>query len=102
MENHYNRIYWQIQRLYRIRNEIAHSALQEETSLVVYIEHLNDYLSSYISEIVSCITDRGISSLEETLRLIKDNCDVFFEFCKNNDTNMFQNTIFATGIISLI
>lgn len=48
IENHYNRVYWQIQRLYRIRNEIAHAALQEQTSLIVYIEHLNDYLSTYI------------------------------------------------------
>lgn len=50
VQNHYKRVEWQIQRLYRIRNEITHAALQEETSLVVFIEHLYDYLSTYISE----------------------------------------------------
>lgn len=102
VQNHYNRVSWQIQRLYRIRNEIAHSALQEKTSLIVYIEHLNDYLSSYISEIVTCITEKGFNSLEEALCLIKNNCDVFFDFCKNHDTAAFEETVFATGIISLI
>lgn len=63
IDNHYNRIYWQVQRLYRIRNEIAHAALQERTSLVVYIEHLNDYLSTYIAEIVTCISEKRMGSL---------------------------------------
>ena len=50
IENHYRHIYWQIQRLYRIRNEIAHAALREQVSLIVYLEHLYHYLSTYISE----------------------------------------------------
>lgn len=72
IENHYNRINWQIQRLYRIRNEIAHAALRESTSLIVYIEHLNDYLSTYIAEIVTYITDKRLNTFEEALCYIRE------------------------------
>lgn len=40
IENHHRKIEWQVQRLYRFRNEVAHTALQENTSLIIYIEHL--------------------------------------------------------------
>ncbi|MBQ3252192.1 MAG: hypothetical protein IJB02_03000 [Oscillospiraceae bacterium] len=102
IENHYNRVNWQIQRLYRIRNEIAHAALQEQTSLIVYIEHLNDYLSTYISEIVTCISDKKLLSFEEALCSIKDNYDVFIALYKDNDKNTIKNDVLSTGIISLI
>lgn len=44
--NYHQHISWQIQRLYRIRNEIAHSATIDKTSLTIYTEHLFDYLST--------------------------------------------------------
>lgn len=73
VKNHHDRVQWQIQRLYRVRNEIAHAALQNETSLVPYIEHLYDYLATYITEIVSCICVYQEGTVEEALAHIKDN-----------------------------
>ena len=102
IENHYNRVNWQIQRLYRIRNEIAHAALQEQTSLIVFIEHLNDYLSTYISEVVTCITDKNLDTFEEALCSIKDNYDVFVALYKTNDKGVLRADVLSTGIISLI
>lgn len=102
VENHYKRVEWQIQRLYRIRNEIAHAALQEQTSLVVYIEHLYDYLSTYISEILTCLCDKGQNSLEEALCSIRDNYDVFMEFAKGGEQEILENTVLRTGIIDLV
>ena len=102
VENHYNKIRWQIQRLYRIRNEIAHAALQEKNSLIVYIEHLYDYLSVYISEIVTCLVENRQTSIEEALCSIRDNYDVFLSFVQEKEDFILKRTVLKTGIINLI
>ena len=102
VKNHHDRIEWQIQRLYRIRNEIVHSALQNETSLIMYIEHLYDYLSTYITEIVTCISERQESTLEETLAVIKDNYDVFIAFMEKGEYQLVVEKVLKVGVINLI
>lgn len=102
IENHYRHIYWQIQRLYRIRNEIAHAALREQASLIVYLEHLYHYLSTYISEIVTCLSEKKLETMEEALCLIKDNYDVFMALSDESDCDLLENNVLETGIIDLI
>lgn len=102
VENHYRRVNWQIQRLYRIRNEIAHAALHEQTSLIVYIEHLYDYLSTYISEIVTYLVDRNFPTMEEALCLIKDNYEAFLAIANSPDNLPIYDGPLASGIINLI
>lgn len=102
VENHYRRVNWQIQRLYRIRNEIAHAALHEQASLIVYIEHLYDYLSTYISEIVTYLVDRNFSTMEEALCLIKDNYEAFLAIANSPDNLPIYDGPLASGIINLI
>lgn len=102
IKKHYDRISWQIQRLYRIRNEIAHAALREQNLLITYVEHLYDYLSTYISEIITCMIDNDLNSIEEVLSLIKDNYDVFVAYANNKENDILQDTILRTGIINLI
>ena len=102
VKNHHNRVEWQIQRLYRIRNEIVHSALQNETSLIMYIEHLYDYLSTYITEIVTCLSERREGTLEEALAVIKDNYDVFIAFMEKNEYKLINEKVVNTGVINLI
>lgn len=102
VENHYKRVNWQIQRLYRIRNEIAHAALREQSSLIVYIEHLYDYLSTYISEIVTCLSERGFKTIEDALCSIKDNYDVFIALVDSPDKSLVENSVLVTGIIDLL
>lgn len=102
ISNHYNKVRWQIQRLYRIRNEITHTALREQTSLMVYIEHLYDYLSKYIAEIVTCINEKGYSTLEEALAYIVDNYNCFIELSKEKDKKTSLAQLFETGVISLL
>lgn len=102
VKNHHDRVEWQIQRLYRIRNEIVHSALQNETSLIMYIEHLYDYLSTYITEIVTCISERREGTLEEALAVIKDNYDVFIAFMEKNEYHLINEKVLKTGVINLI
>ncbi|MBQ4060335.1 MAG: hypothetical protein IJD40_15610 [Lachnospiraceae bacterium] len=102
VKNHFRRVEWQIQRLYRIRNEIAHAALQEKTSLLVYIEHLYDYLTVYITEIVTCLCEKQTDSIEEALCLIKDNYEVFIAFVENEEEHILKRTVLKTGVIDMI
>lgn len=102
VKTHHDMVKWQIQRLYRIRNEIAHAALQNETSLITYIEHLYDYLSTYITEIVSCIGARNVGSLEEALAMIKDNYELFLSFAGDKHNSLVKETVLKTGIIDFL
>ena len=76
----------------------THSALQEQTSLVVYIEHLHDYLSTFISGIVTCISEKRVSSLEEALCSIRDNYDVFISPYQEHDIGLLQGDIFLLAL----
>ena len=100
--NHHDRVEWQIQRLYRIRNEITHAALQNETSLIPYIEHLYDYLATYITEIVSCIYTKKKDTIEEALMHIKDNYDIFLSYADSKHDDCLKETILKTGVIELV
>ena len=102
VKNHHDRVEWQIQRLYRIRNEIVHSALQNETSLITFIEHLYDYLSTYIAEIVTCISQENKATLEEALVAMKDNYDVFMALIDQNEQMIIEENVMKTGVINLI
>lgn len=102
VKNHHDRVEWQIQRLYRIRNEIVHSALQNETSLITFIEHLYDYLSTYIAEIVTCISQENKETLEEALVAMKDNYDVFMALIDQNEQMIIEENVMKTGVINLI
>lgn len=104
IQAHYKTVRWQLQRLYRIRNEIAHSALRDQSSLIIYIEHLDDYLTSYITEIVTCLSEKNINSIESAQCLIKDNYEVFIESIqnKNSKDHPMLHQFIKTGIIDLL
>lgn len=101
IKNHYEKVRWQIQRLYRIRNEIVHSALQERSLLLVYIEHLYDYLSKYIAEIVTCVDENKYETIEETLCHIKGNYELFDSLSKDDRSKSLLSDILDTGVIDL-
>lgn len=102
VKNHHDRVEWQIQRLYRIRNEIVHSALQNETSLIIYIEHLYDYLSTFITEIVTYVCNGQNSTLEDSLAMIRDNYDGFMALIDQGDQNLIEEKVLKLGVINLL
>lgn len=105
IQNHHDKVEWHIQRLYRIRNEIAHSALQEESYLNTLTEHMYDYLSVFILEIVTSVEGRKLSSLGEVHTLIKDNYDLLVEYSKSKehqDHQIIKDTVLKTGIIDFL
>ena len=107
-ENYRQHITWQIQRLYRIRNEIAHSATIDKNSLTIYTEHLFDYLSTFVSEIVSCTQKSDFKNIGEIYCRIQDNYAVFQEIVKTPkkispiDKQILDDTLFKTEIINFI
>lgn len=68
----------------------------------MYIEHLYDYLSTYITEIVTCMSERREGTLEETLAVIKDNYDVFIAFMEKGEYQLVVENVVKTGVINLI
>lgn len=96
-EHYTKKIRWHIQRLYRIRNEITHSAFNENKSLVIYIEHLYSYLSQLMSEIVHYIVHKEAQSVDEAYATITENYNTYMELIKEGRMNI--NEILENGII---
>ena len=105
IDQHYSNVKWQLSRLYRIRNEIAHSALNDTVSLLQYIEHLEDYLTTFVSEIIQCWEDHRDSDVEEIFEMIKDNYREYSDIRgakKNANPKTLLGDLRETGIIALI
>ena len=102
---HYKNVKRQLSRLYRLRNEIAHSALNDGTSLIRQIEHLDDYLAGFVAEVVMCWEKNRQSSIESIFEMIKDN---YREYSDIKASKRGANPIALlddlrkTGIISLL
>lgn len=101
VKRYYKTVSWHIQRLYRVRNEIAHSALQESNYLVAYIEHLYDYLAILITEIVFVCSEIEIKSINEIFPYLKDNYDAF-ESILQAEKVIIQEFQLEDGIISYL
>lgn len=99
LDHYTNKIRWHIQRLYRIRNEITHSAFNETKSLVIYIEHLYTYLSQLMSEIVFYVVHKEVDSVEEAYATIPEIYKTYYEMLENG--NLTVSEILPNGIIEL-
>ena len=98
--DHYTtKIRWHIQRLYRIRNEITHSAFNETKSLVIYIEHLYAYLSQLMSEIVFYVVHKDVDSVEEAYATIPEIYKTYCELLERD--NLLIGDVLPNGIIEL-
>lgn len=100
--NYHTHVTWQLQRLYRIRNEIAHFAKSDQASLTIYTEHLYDYLSTFVTEIVSCAVKNSKTTLSETLCKIQDNYTVLKEIKTDDNADYLSDTILSYGIIDFL
>ena len=99
LDHYTQKIRWHIQRLYRIRNEITHSAFKQNKSLVIYIEHLYSYLAQIMSEIIFVIENKNVSSVEEALSFLKDSYNTYCALLKEG--SFVINCILPNGIIEL-
>ncbi len=103
--SHHKTVEWHLDRLYRIRNEIAHSASFQRVSIVRYVEHLYDYIATYITEIVRFASRKGISSFGELYTAINDNYQEFelltADKAIKKNMNLLQ-AFFNSGIMDFI
>lgn len=105
IEQHNRNVHQQLSRLYRIRNEIAHDALGAEGTLLLYIEHLDDYLAGVVAEIVMCAEKKQIYEIEPIFEVIKDNYRLFLDIKnakKSTNTNSLLEPLYKTGVLSLV
>lgn len=100
LDHYTQKIRWHIQRLYRIRNEITHSAFNQNKSLVIYIEHLYSYLAQIMSEIVFYIENKNVGSVEEALSYLKDNYITYCALLKEGSPAICS--VLSKGIIELV
>ena len=76
--------------------------------MVRYIEHLEDYLSEFVSEIIRIASEKNVEEIEIILEMIKDNYKQFESLTeaknKNDSLNILksENGAYKTGIIDLI
>lgn len=107
IKNHYTNVRRQISRLYRIRNEIVHSATHNEEILIRYIEHLDDYLLNVVSEIIIQATEKNEYEIEHIFEIIKDQYNAFLDISQGKQKKGISSkdilqSLFDTGVISLI
>ena len=76
---------WHLNRLYRVRNEIAHSGVLQEISTIRYTEHLYDYLATLVSEVTRFSAANATGSLGEIFSLINDNYMEFYDLSRAMD-----------------
>lgn len=101
IRKYYETTLWHIQRLYRIRNEIAHSALKDDNYLITYIEHLFDYLSILIAEIVFICSEKHITAIDEIFPFLKDNYESF-NSSANHKESLVTDFQLTSGIIDFL
>ena len=100
LEHYTTKVRWHIQRLYRIRNEITHSAFQENKSLMIYIEHLYAYLAQLISEVVYYVEHKNSESVEEAFATILESYNTYIDLLKEGNLTIQQ--VLPTGVIDIV
>ena len=105
IEHHYSMVRKQLSRLYRIRNDIAHNAITSTGTLMLYIEHLDNYLTSFVAEVVMCADKKKEENIELIFEMIKDNYQAFLDIIKNKknaNSQVLLSGLLEKGIIELI
>lgn len=101
LDHYTKKVRWHIQRLYRIRNEITHSAFQSDKSLIIYIEHLYAYLAQAMSEVVYYVEHKQADTIEEASAIILESYNTFLELAKGDPT-LPTGDLLPDGVIDII
>lgn len=105
VELHYTTVRQQLARLYRIRNQIAHTAMDSNRSLILYTEHLYDYLSTFVAEVLNYQKNNNIDNIPEIFSMIQDNYSAFSNVKTIKDRTCKERILknfIKLGIIDLI
>lgn len=95
LKAHKDNIEQHVQRLYRIRNAIVHSAeLHYNTDL--FIRHLNEYLESTMSVVLHRLEENPNVKLEEIFAQVRDSVEATIEILENSkhfDENAYYDLV---------
>jgi hypothetical protein len=72
LTSHRQRLYWHIQRLYRVRNSIVHTG-RVTTNLSALTLHLQDYVEMTLTQTAFIINSRKLTGIDEALERAVDN-----------------------------
>lgn len=103
--HHHTTVVWHLNRLYRIRNEIAHSASMQGMATIRYTEHLYDYLAIVVSEIMRFSETKGLDTLGEIFAIINDSYAEFYDLStakKPLDKKAALGKLWKTGIMNYL
>ncbi len=104
--NHNKNVKQQLRRLYRTRNAIAHTAALEDVQMVRYIEHLENYLSEFVAEVIRTSEEKELDQIEIIFEIIKDNYWQFLDLVNTKKSKgkymIFEDELFRTGMINLL
>ena len=104
VEKHHTTVRWHLNRLYRVRNEIAHSGVLQEISAIRYTEHLYDYLATLVSEVTRFSAANATGSLGEIFSLINDNYMEFYDLsrAKQTDKSSVFGKLWTSGVMDFL
>lgn len=102
LENHYKMIKWNLQRLYRTRNGIAHAAMQPNIP-ATQIKHLFSYLTTTILEVVAIWKKDNKKTVEEIYCKITNDYDAVIGLLSGTRTNnTIDITLLNDGFVDLV
>lgn len=104
IRSHHKTLEWHLDRLYRIRNEIAHSAASQSVSVVKYTEHLYDYVATFVSEIANFSYKKNVSEFSDIITYINDNYSEFTYIARSKTQNKAEllGDLWITGEMNFI
>ena len=110
VETYHQRVSWQIRRLYRLRNSIAHNAERFGANyLSVCTNHLDEYLRTFLNEAIVYFARHSGLDLKRIFEMMKDNYEIFSEKAeiKKNNKNVSASVLkmdefVQTGIMNFI
>lgn len=83
LKNHQDNIKQHVQRLYRIRNSIVHSA-EVHYNINLFIKHLHEYLESTMSVVLYRLEEYPDARLEEIFAQVRDSVEATIETLGNS------------------
>jgi len=98
---HKENIIRHLQRLYRVRNSIVHSAKVDYNNINIFIKHLSDYIESTMSVVLKRLEVNKFNNLEEVFAMVRDSVESTIEVLKNSnglDKNEYYKVL-LNGVI---
>lgn len=89
IRNHSRRVQWHLQRMYRVRNSIVHSANHDNQNLNLLIRHLNSYLRSTVNGSIFYLYKTNSTNFDEIFYTMKQNYEATVDLL--NEGNIKSN-----------